>query len=440
MPEIQGYFPVQSHRSSPRPFLLPHRHAQEELNIALAGPRCFQLEKDGIGFWLKSRATERSSTTRAASRRSCSPRGVRLVLRRPRLRRRRGGLRPDDPPGRAERTPRHPRSAEERSGPGGLGHRQVLLRGVSLRGHVQGRLLRGRHRHRHRARRWCRGPSSPRAAASSSSTPSSSIARGRALGRAACPRPIPRTSASRRTTWPDWRARGFSDAVVKLVAGERVPDRLSRGTRQARPGGERSRRSTRVERGLHGAGGGNAPQRPGLLREGGARRCPMLGSTRLSTVLALTASEADRGSGRAPCSSLTEWRDDPALRGGLGLGRPGPQRSGSGHWTWLATHAARCRPRCDPNDGRDWNARDRSGMARSRSARGTPRDRAVLLRSPLEGRLRRRPRLRACAWPSALRPRPAVPPGRGSVRAADASLLPPRSCAEARELYTGGAS
>ena len=58
-------------RSSPR---IP----RQELNIALAGPRFFQMEKDGIAFWLGTRdgGLVHSPT---ASRRSCSCRGVRLV-------------------------------------------------------------------------------------------------------------------------------------------------------------------------------------------------------------------------------------------------------------------------------------------------------------------------------------------------------------------------
>ena len=54
-PELQGYF---APRSKGRLFLhfafmtaTPH----EEFNIALAGPQWFNLRKDGIGFWLKTR-------------------------------------------------------------------------------------------------------------------------------------------------------------------------------------------------------------------------------------------------------------------------------------------------------------------------------------------------------------------------------------------------
>jgi len=54
MPEIQGYFPVQSAGRLHAHFSFLTATPGEELNIALAGPRWFQLEKDGIGFWLKS--------------------------------------------------------------------------------------------------------------------------------------------------------------------------------------------------------------------------------------------------------------------------------------------------------------------------------------------------------------------------------------------------
>ena len=48
--ELQGYFPS----SAPATFahLRPHGAAEEELNIASAGPQRFRLGKDGIAFWL----------------------------------------------------------------------------------------------------------------------------------------------------------------------------------------------------------------------------------------------------------------------------------------------------------------------------------------------------------------------------------------------------
>ena len=54
MPEIQGFFPVQSKGRLHAHFSFLTATPREELNIALAGPRWFQVEKDGIGFWLKS--------------------------------------------------------------------------------------------------------------------------------------------------------------------------------------------------------------------------------------------------------------------------------------------------------------------------------------------------------------------------------------------------
>lgn len=51
-PELQGYFPVRSAGRLFFHFALLTTDAREELNIALAGPRYFTVEKDGIGFWL----------------------------------------------------------------------------------------------------------------------------------------------------------------------------------------------------------------------------------------------------------------------------------------------------------------------------------------------------------------------------------------------------
>jgi hypothetical protein len=54
MPEIQGYFPLQSAGVLHAHFSFLTATPREEMNIALAGPHWFRLEKDGIGFWLKS--------------------------------------------------------------------------------------------------------------------------------------------------------------------------------------------------------------------------------------------------------------------------------------------------------------------------------------------------------------------------------------------------
>jgi hypothetical protein len=54
-PEVQGYFPVRSEGRLFFHFAFLTTDAKEELNIALAGPRFFKVEKDGIAFWLATR-------------------------------------------------------------------------------------------------------------------------------------------------------------------------------------------------------------------------------------------------------------------------------------------------------------------------------------------------------------------------------------------------
>jgi tetratricopeptide (TPR) repeat protein len=54
-PELQGYFPVRLAGQLFFHFAFLTTDPGQELNIALAGPRCFQLEKDGIAFWLATR-------------------------------------------------------------------------------------------------------------------------------------------------------------------------------------------------------------------------------------------------------------------------------------------------------------------------------------------------------------------------------------------------
>lgn len=51
-PELQGYFPTQRQGRLYAHFAFLTTDAHQELNIALAGPRRFTLEKDGIAFWL----------------------------------------------------------------------------------------------------------------------------------------------------------------------------------------------------------------------------------------------------------------------------------------------------------------------------------------------------------------------------------------------------
>jgi hypothetical protein len=53
-PELQGYFPVRTGGRVLFHFAFLTTDAGEELNIALAGPRFFQMEKDGIAFWLRT--------------------------------------------------------------------------------------------------------------------------------------------------------------------------------------------------------------------------------------------------------------------------------------------------------------------------------------------------------------------------------------------------
>jgi len=54
-PELQGYFPVRTAGRLFFHFAFLTTDPKEELNIALAGPRFFQMEKDGIAFWLGTR-------------------------------------------------------------------------------------------------------------------------------------------------------------------------------------------------------------------------------------------------------------------------------------------------------------------------------------------------------------------------------------------------
>ena len=53
--ELQGYFPAQRTGHVFAHFALLTARPDQELNVALAGPRRFQLGKDGIAFWLSTR-------------------------------------------------------------------------------------------------------------------------------------------------------------------------------------------------------------------------------------------------------------------------------------------------------------------------------------------------------------------------------------------------
>src|SRR5437867_6182177 len=54
-PGLPGYFPVRTAGRLCFHFAFLTTDAKEELNVALAGPRFFQLDKDGIAFWLGTR-------------------------------------------------------------------------------------------------------------------------------------------------------------------------------------------------------------------------------------------------------------------------------------------------------------------------------------------------------------------------------------------------
>jgi len=53
-PELQGHFPIRAKGKLYLHFALMTTDVNEELNIALAGPRGFHLGKDGIALWLKT--------------------------------------------------------------------------------------------------------------------------------------------------------------------------------------------------------------------------------------------------------------------------------------------------------------------------------------------------------------------------------------------------
>ena len=54
-PELQGYFPMQSAGRLYFHFAFLTTDPRQELNVALAGPQFFKLEKDGIAFWIGTR-------------------------------------------------------------------------------------------------------------------------------------------------------------------------------------------------------------------------------------------------------------------------------------------------------------------------------------------------------------------------------------------------
>jgi hypothetical protein len=68
MPELQGYFPQRRDGRLYFHFSLLTASPAEELNVALAGPRWFQHEKDGISFWLATRNGRLVHVTAGAER------------------------------------------------------------------------------------------------------------------------------------------------------------------------------------------------------------------------------------------------------------------------------------------------------------------------------------------------------------------------------------
>src|SRR2546421_5781889 len=54
-PELQGYFPVRRQGDVFAHFAFMVATPNESLNMALAGPAWFTVQKDGIGFWLSTK-------------------------------------------------------------------------------------------------------------------------------------------------------------------------------------------------------------------------------------------------------------------------------------------------------------------------------------------------------------------------------------------------
>ena len=72
-PEVQGYFPPRASGRLFFHFALLTTDPAEELNVALAGPRCFQVEKDGIAFWMATRGGQLVHVSDGAARRLFAP-------------------------------------------------------------------------------------------------------------------------------------------------------------------------------------------------------------------------------------------------------------------------------------------------------------------------------------------------------------------------------
>ena len=72
-PELQGYFPVRTTGRLFFHFALLVTDPAEELNVALAGPSFFRLEKDGLAFWLGTRDGWLVHYADGAPKRLCAP-------------------------------------------------------------------------------------------------------------------------------------------------------------------------------------------------------------------------------------------------------------------------------------------------------------------------------------------------------------------------------
>ena len=132
-PELQGYFPVQGAGRLYFHFAFLTTDPAQELNVALAGPRFFQMEKDGIAFWLGTREGRLVHYSDSIPKRLFVPQAFAWYTVDVAPRRRRGTLRPRDPRRRARGSPRLAALAAERGEPAGLGGRQVLVHRDTVR-------------------------------------------------------------------------------------------------------------------------------------------------------------------------------------------------------------------------------------------------------------------------------------------------------------------
>ena len=151
--ELQGYFPEQRTGHVFAHFALLTARPEEELNVALAGPRRFRLGKDGIAFWLSTREGRFVHVSDSIPRKLAPVRGVRLVRRRRRLRRGGRPLRPHHPGGRPGGADRGPAQPAGRGQPARLRRGHVLVHQRPHGRRLRRDLLRRRRRHRDQPRR-----------------------------------------------------------------------------------------------------------------------------------------------------------------------------------------------------------------------------------------------------------------------------------------------